>query len=119
MEKSLRQTLNGFIEYLQVERNASTHTVRNYRSDISSFINYMPDSVRDGLEPPKAIEVREYLAHLYGENSKRTIARKLSAIRSLFRWMYRQGFLDRDVGKQIPSPKQEKQIPNTTHKECG
>lgn len=117
MAMSLEQALEGFTEYLRVERNASVHTIRNYRSDITHFIRYMPENVRLGEEAPKAIEVREYLAHLYGGNTKRTIARKLSSIRAMFRWMFQQGILEQDIGKQIPSPKQEKKLPKALSEE--
>lgn len=77
----------------------------------------MPASVREGEKTPDPIEVREYLAHLHGENTKRTIARKLSSIRAFFHWMFRNGLLEKDIGKQIPHPKQEKKLPKSLSEE--
>ncbi len=109
--------LKDYLQYLTDERRLSSHTIRNYRLDISGFINYMPAHVKSGERTPTAIEVREYLAHVYGSNSKRTIARKLSAIRSLFNWMYRKGKLESDIGPLIPMPKIEKRLPRALSEE--
>ena len=57
------------------------------------------------------LELRAYLAGLHEKNSKRTIARKLSALRSFARWLHHKDVLARDISDDIPMPKQEKPLP--------
>lgn len=59
-----------------------------------------------------ALTIREYLANLYQKNRKSTIARKLSAVRSFFRFLMRQGLIESNPAEGVLTPKQEKKIPS-------
>ncbi len=105
-----KEEAEEFLRYLEIERDSSSHTIRNYASDLKFFLNYLPQDLC--VEDISPLEIRTYLACLHKSNSRRTIARKLSAIRSFFRWLYRMGKVERDISSTVPTTKQEKRLPN-------
>jgi len=104
--------LNSFTVYLQVERNASPHTIRNYAEDISKFLAFLDER---GIQFPQGLDylgLRHYLAHLqFSKFSRRSIARKLSAIRSFLRFLSREGVLAATTGFFVATPRQGKKLP--------
>lgn len=104
--------LNGFIVYLQAERNASPHTIRSYTEDISRFLAFLDEH---GVTFPQELDylgLRHYLAHLqFCAYDRRTIARKLSAIRSFLRFLCREGSLVATAGALVSTPRQGKKLP--------
>jgi len=109
-----------FLEYLRVERNYSVHTLRNYRSDLDAFFRSCQRGTNEnGLgEPPPAsaidyLKVREHLARLYAQRRKAaTIARKLAAIRSFFRYACREGLAAENPAKLVSSPRLPQTLPD-------
>jgi integrase/recombinase XerC len=71
-----------------------------------------PIDVRFDPRLVDALTIREYLADLYKKNRKSTIARKLSAVRSFFRFLMRQGLIESNPAEGVLTPKQEKKIPS-------
>jgi integrase/recombinase XerC len=106
---SLLEASEKFLHALEAERGASPHTLRNYRLDLKCFCSRFPKSA--GLSVLAPLELRAYISHLHGINSKRTIARKLSALRSFARWLAREGLIAADEVIDVPMPKQEKPLP--------
>jgi integrase/recombinase XerC len=129
-----------FLEYLLVVKNASEHTIRNYAIDLNAFKDYLqsewlpeqpremipekisfkdPYSVRstlfDGLLPISKIDrktIRGFLAYLTeNQQNKRTIARKLSSLRSYFRFACVQKLISNNPTEELDSPKLEKKLP--------
>ena len=101
--------LKYFLSYLEVERNFSTHTIRAYSSDITAFLIWL-----DGkhLEDIKYSNVKEYLLFIYKFNySKTTLARKISAIRTFYKYWYRERITDSNPVVGINSPKKQKKLP--------
>ncbi|MGA2435859.1 MAG: tyrosine recombinase XerC [Bryobacteraceae bacterium] len=94
--------------------NASAHTVRSYDADFRQFLAYLS---RQGGEPPapRAIDtvaLREWLADLYRRRmSAVTMRRKIAAVRSLFRFLVRQGVIEANVARLIRSPKAPQTLP--------
>ena len=99
------------------------HTIRAYRNDLCEFAALVTERDRDGMDKraidvrfdPRlvdALTIREYLADLYKKNRKSTIARKLSAVRSFFRFLMRQGLIESNPAEGVLTPKQEKKIPS-------
>lgn len=105
-----RDWLERFLRYMEEDKGASPHTVRNYRIDLESFLAYLSEAGR-GLDGADALVLRAYLSHLYGKNAKVSISRRLSAIRSFFRYLHREGRTERDESQDVPLPKAEKKLP--------
>lgn len=113
----------AFIEYLQVERGSSAHTVRNYRSDLEQFERFLASASRtdakmNGPAPePEWSEVspqkvRAYMAHLHQRDvRKSSVARKLAVLRTFFRHLQREGRLAINPARLVATPKQERPLP--------
>ena len=86
----MEQLLNQFLEHLRYERNVSEHTLRNYSSDLTQFLDHLapadPKTGKRSLPPVQQIDhltIREWLSTLHSEHKKKSsIARKLAALRS-------------------------------------
>ena len=105
--------LDGFLEYLRVERQMSPHTLRNYRLDLSQFLEFLgsvPGS--RALNDLTYHDLRAFLAHSLKGRRKTTVARKLSALRTFFKYLHRQGVVKRNPARLAPSPKLEKHLPH-------
>ena len=92
-----------------MERNASECTRRNYHDDLALFMRFLgPRSLR-GVTP---LDVRRFLAEQSTKAyAKRTIARRLSCVRSFFRFLCRDGVLKRNPAAVVPSPRLERRLP--------
>ncbi len=118
------QTIDRFLTTLAVEKGYSAHTCRSYRADLVAFARFVaPEkstaaseerAVPDRFDPRQvdSLAIRGYLAELYRRNSKATIARKLSAVRSYFRFLQRLGLRSDNPAESVMTPKQEKNIPH-------
>ncbi|MDD5347059.1 MAG: tyrosine recombinase XerC [Candidatus Omnitrophica bacterium] len=98
-----------FIRYLEIERNYSTHTILNYTLDLEDFLRFLgPVPLAD----VDYLTMRKYLAALKEKNaSSRTMARHLSALRSFFRFLVREGFLKANAISSVASPKLDRHLP--------
>jgi len=101
--------INKFLTYLEIERNASGHTLTNYHMDLKQARDFLEGKDVRQIE---RLDVRKYLAHLKGKNlKKRSVARKLSALRSFFRFLMRDGYISSNPLAGITSPKLDKSLP--------
>ena len=99
-----------FLRYLSVERNASAHTCRNYALDLDQFFAFLGHRRLGALTP---LDIRRFVAHLSTQQrSRRTIARKLSCVRSFFRFLCREGRLPYNPAAAIPTPRLDKRLPS-------
>ena len=93
-----------------MERNASEHTLRNYHDDLTQFFDVVG---RRRLRDITPLDIRQFLAeqstHHY---AKRTIARRLSCVRSFFRFLCREGLLKHNPAAVVPSPRLERRLPH-------
>ena len=117
-------SIDRFLEALAVEKGYAANTCRAYRADLYAFARMvcaeetgaeMPtDGVPARFDPREvdALTIRGYLAALYRKNSKATIARKLSAVRSFFSYLLQQGSVEHNPAETVLTPKQEKRIPH-------
>lgn len=101
--------IDKFLTYLEVEKDASSHTLVNYHIDLKQLRNFLPE--KDALDIDR-LDIRKYLAFLKSKNLKRaTLARKLSAVRSFFKFLFREGYAQSVPVSGISSPKLEKKLP--------
>jgi integrase/recombinase XerC len=113
----MTQSMAAFLRYLREERNASPHTLRNYESDLKQFADYFAQT-RTGLEEITATEIREYLGDLYSHRrEKSSVARKLSALRSFFRFCVREGFLKENPARLVRTPRLPQRLPGVASTE--
>jgi integrase/recombinase XerC len=109
--------LTSFLEFLRLNRNASTHTLRAYESDLLQFLDHvagMRGTTRQNVSVPDLdrAAVRSFLADLYEHGQSRaTAARKLAAARTFLRYLRREGLLDADPGALVATPKREVRMP--------
>lgn len=100
-----------FLEYLKNIRNSSEHTLRNYRIDLEHFKEFLKEIPFDKVQRH---DLRAFLAWLTDQNkSKRTNARKLSALRSFYKFLLSRNLITTDPTEELDSPKLEKRIPVT------
>lgn len=111
--QDIKTAIHRYLEYLRVVKNASSHTLRNYGMDLEGFRSYL--EVENGSIPIEQIHkkhIRSYLAALSAKQAKkRTILRRLSSLRSLFRFLNKEKLLTSNPLEEIDSPKLEKTLP--------
>lgn len=100
-----------FIQFLNTEKNAASLTVSHYEKDIEQFLRFL-SSGSANLEEVNYKTLRNYLATLKEQRySRKSIARKLSAIRVFLRYLKKDGVLTSNSWEVIATPKQEKKLP--------
>lgn len=105
----MERYIEKFIRYLEIEKNYSRHTVLNYRLDLEDFRGFLGEKNIEGVD---YLSLRKYLALLKEKNiSARSVSRRLSALRSFFKFLTREGFLKINPISIVASPKQEKHLP--------
>lgn len=105
----MERYIEKFIRYLEIEKNYSKHTIFSYRLDLEDFHKFLGDAA---LEKVDYLVLRKYLAVLKEKNLKsRSVSRRLSALRSFFKFLIREGYLKTNPITTISSPKQEKHLP--------
>ena len=104
-----------FLIYLRAVRNASPHTIRSYDNDLGQFLTYLTPP-GTAMPPPQDVThlmIREFVAHLHDLRlEKSSIARKLAAIRSFFKFAVREGIVVRNPARMVATPKLPKRIPS-------
>lgn len=102
-----------FLQYLAVERGASAHTLRSYRSDFAQFTAFLARRGIRRLEMTDSRVIRAYLAWLHTRGlSRSSIARKLAALRSGFRFLTRRGYLSRNPAREAGKLSLPKRLPS-------
>jgi len=112
---NFNQYTSEFLHYLSIEKNASLHTIRDYTTDIKNFIEFIANNEILAVVPGtvNSIMLRAYLNHLKKkEYSRRTIARKIAALRSFFRYLCRENIILENPFTGLRTPKLEKRLPS-------
>jgi len=110
----MKQSIGKFLGYLHSVKNASPHTIVNYKKDLEQFLAYLkpPEMEAPPLEKIDHKMIREYVGHLHEVGlEKSSIARKLAAMRSFFKYCVREGVLKENPARLVPTPKLPKRIP--------
>ncbi|MCL2883005.1 MAG: tyrosine recombinase XerC [Coriobacteriia bacterium] len=105
------ELINGFIEMLEKERRLSAHTLRAYRTDLEAFAAWC---TRRGLGPDDIGQrnMRAFLKEMHAAAySRRTINRRLSAVKGFFAWLAEHGQIAGNTLGTVSGPKQERRLP--------
>ena len=100
--------IEEFLRYLELEKGVSAHTLRAYRKDLTDFIAHV------NTEPEKIdmLDVRGFIAEQIRKGlNKTTVSRRLSSVRSFFRFLYREGYMKSNPAKLVSSPRLPKLLP--------
>jgi len=109
----MQEVFNRYINYLEAERNASPYTVRNYTTDLLGFFDFLKKKGVGSLQEVDRHTLRDYLSHLVKQGFvKASIARKLSAIRSFYRYLLREEIISTNPVEETSSPKLDKRLPS-------
>ena len=105
------RTLGSFLDYLRVERGSAKLTIAAYTSDLAQFAEFL-ETRHQVLSGARREDVREYIQELFSNQlDARSVGRKLSAIRHLYRHLLLDGKIDKDPTLNIDLPKQWKVLP--------
>lgn len=111
--------LSKFERYLQIEKNASDHTQRNYLSDLRQFKEFL--QAKEGVSQINVSHIqlidvkmiRSFLAYLFRKgNSSSSMARKLASLRTFFKFLHREGVVSTNWAKLVLTPKQIRKLPS-------
>ena len=111
----MKQEIDKYLEYLRVVKNSSPHTVLNYGKDLHQFLAFLspPGAHPPPLKTIKHTLIREFIGHLHDLGlEKSSVARKLAALRSFFKYCLREGMLAENPARLVPTPKLRKRLPS-------
>lgn len=110
----MRKSVQAFLRHLGAERNASAHTLKAYGKDLEQFRSYAEGAFGRELRPEEVdhLLIRSFLASLHHAGLRKTSsARKLAALRTYFRFLCREGIVERNPARVLLSPRTEKRVP--------
>jgi|SoiMethySBSTD1v2_1073268.scaffolds.fasta_scaffold335201_2 integrase/recombinase XerC len=103
--------LEAFLRHLSAERNASAHTLRSYRVDLTDFQRFLAARGLAGVAAADPRAVRAWLATLHARGlAPASIGRKLAALRSWCRFLVRRGLLERNPAREVRGPRQPRKL---------
>jgi integrase/recombinase XerC len=109
----MQEVFSRYINYLQAERNASPYTVRNYTTGLVNFRDFLKNEQVGSLDEVNKNIMRDYMYHLMEHGfAKTSIACKLSAIRSFYRYLVREGIIAANPVANTSSPKIDRRLPS-------
>jgi integrase/recombinase XerC len=102
--------IKKFLDALSGERNASAHTMRAYSNELCRFAEYLGPELR--WRDVDHVTIRGFLSHLHAQGlSKVSVARALAALRSLYKWLAREGMVAQNPAKLVATPRLPKKLP--------
>ena len=109
MNELEKEYLENFKTYLSIEKNFSEHTILAYTSDLTSYLLWLNSTSCLNVDFNK---LREYLHFIQKfEYKKTTIARKIAAIRTFYKFLYREHLIDNNPATSLTAPKKPKSLP--------
>jgi integrase/recombinase XerC len=108
LKTSINTVVKQFLRHLEA-RNASLHTITAYRKDLRAFSGYLGEARLNDIDH---VRIRGFLSYLYDRGlSKTSVARALAAVRSLYRWLAREGVVDQNPATLVATPRLPKKLP--------
>ena len=112
------QIVDGYIIYLRNIRRYSHNTIKSYKADLSDFLNYCFDTGKDEISAVNERFIKSYLMQLSERNlEKISIVRKLSALRGLFAFAFKEDLIKQNPTSQVKNPRTSKKLPEITSAE--
>jgi len=119
----MKKEIKKYLRYLKIERNASPHTITSYKNDLNQFADFCgryfeKDENQLRLDVIERITIRLWLGELSERGlAKSSIARKVAAIRSFFKYSFKRGFIEQNPAHLLIVPKKKKTLPKTANYE--
>ena len=113
MSDSDRQILDAFIDNIWIEKGLSQNTLDSYRSDLEQFSSWLDKNNLSYIKTSKK-EILSYLSFLFQKGlGSKTVARKLSSLKSFFRYLVFKSIISKDPSSEVETPKLLKSIPKS------
>lgn len=107
----VQQGVRTFIEHMRVEKNASPETLRAYQADLDAFVGWVAETQPSSLlADVTRLQLRRYLAERLQGTARSSMARRLSTLRSFFRFSVREGWLTVNPAASLQTPRQEHRL---------
>lgn len=102
----------NFLKYLKIEKNYSNFTIINYGKDLKIFLQFLKENNIENYDKIEYKTIRKFLEYLYDEKyEKKTIARHISSLRSLFKYLLKENKIKNNPMILISNPKLDKKLP--------
>lgn len=110
LSPEIQKGMRKFLEVLRSERNASPHTLRAYRNELLRFAEYLGPEM--GWKDIDHVAIRGFLSHLHACGlSKVSVARALASLRSMYKWLAREGMVKQNPAALVSTPRLPKKLP--------
>lgn len=115
----MKALIEKYLKYLSVERNASEHTIASYQNDLNSFLEFTAHvneqtNEQVDISSITRLNIRLWLGDLSEKGlAKTSIARKVAALRSFFKYCFKRGHIDKNPAHLLVVPKKEQTLPKT------
>lgn len=104
--------IHAFLQYLQIEKNCSPYTTEHYKQVIDEFMVFMEREQVNHLDELTYASIRVYLTELYKKKfARNTVARKISTLRSFFKFLLRENIVQQNPFASVALPKKEERLP--------
>lgn len=114
----MRMELERFLHYIEVEKNYSPNTIKGYQDNIEMFLDFLEQKKCSSFRRVDDRLVRAYLVELYHHQyAKKTVARHISSLRSLFKFLLQEGIIEENPMELISNPKLDKKLPTVLNYE--
>jgi len=119
----MKKAIDKYLRYLKIERNASPHTITSYKNDLTQFLDFCSNNFGKkkenvSLDVVERITIRLWLGELSERGlAKSSIARKVAAIRSFFKYCFKRGLVEQNPAHLLIVPKKDKPLPKTANLE--
>jgi tyrosine recombinase XerC len=108
----MHEYIEKYLAYIEHNKNFSSQTLRAYRNDLNQYLSFIRDEGCKSLENVTRLIFRTFLAYLKKqEYSKTTVARKVVSIRSFYKYLCKEGFLECSPAENVRTPKQDRKLP--------
>lgn len=114
----MKEYETSFLDYLKYQKAYSENTIISYKNDIDEFLNFMNKENIDNINNVDYSVVRFYLMDLYNQKfGRNSVSRKLSSLRSFFKYLHNEEIVKINPFSLISSPKKEKKLPKFLYNE--